>query len=261
VVNATVPVHYRIRDVLAYLRNFHQPEAMLQTLTERELARFLQTRSLASLLGPARVQAGTELRRRLQEAADAARLGVEILFFDLEGLHPPEQVALQFHEVVKAMQEAALKAEQAQQERLKVLAEAAGTAEQADRLYTALEALENLRRSGAPAGEAAAQELRCEELLRLAGGQIAVKLAEAQAARVERTNAVRGEAERFRIECEAHARAPAFYRARRYLQALEEGLAAARKYLILARREKLVLRLDLKETELDVPPVKMLEKE
>jgi hypothetical protein len=37
---------------------------------------------------------------------------------------------------------------------------------------------------------------------------------------------------------------------RRYLEVLSDGLSSARKYMVLGDREKLTIRLDLKDTDI-----------
>jgi regulator of protease activity HflC (stomatin/prohibitin superfamily) len=79
-------------------------------------------------------------------------------------------------------------------------------------------------------------------------GQAAVVLANAQAARWERELRAAGEVARVLNERSAYAVAPEIYKARRYLQVVQEGIRGARKYLLGFDPASLHLRLEAQET-------------
>jgi regulator of protease activity HflC (stomatin/prohibitin superfamily) len=252
--NAYLPVQWRIKEnglrdyALSCVPDPQDPSEneRLRDIAEAEITRYFLAHDVDQLLGPGRAEAGAALRRRIQEAADQARLGVEVVFVGMSGLHPPAEgeVASKFHEPVLAQQERQIMLEEARQYRTQVLTEAAGSMDQAERL---LAGIRDAREAGLTP--------EVLGLLQSSGGQVARKISEARAFRWTYENAARAEAERFSKELLAQAQAPRVYRQRRYLEVLSEGLANARKYLLIANRDRLTIRLDLKDTDVDLPKV------
>jgi membrane protease subunit HflK len=257
-VNAYIPVQWRIKEdgLLDYAQthDLRKPfdDSRLQDLAEAQITRYFLSCDVDQLLGPRRGEAGALLRRRLQEDADREKLGIEVVFVGMSGLHPPAEgeVATKFHEPVIARQEAAIALEEARIQRIKALTEATGSVEQAERILAGIQAL---RAPELKPEELARREEALLALLQTAGGQVARKIAEARAFRWTYENGARAEAERFSKELLAQVQSPHVYRMRRYLEVLAEGLADARKYLLIADRDHLTIRLDLKDTETEVP--------
>lgn len=258
---AEVFLNFRIKDLVAYSRHQKDPEAALVALAERETARVLLAGDEDTWLGPERAALGPKLRELLQAEADRERLGLDVVFVGMAGIHPPQEVAEAFHRVVQAHQEREARIEVALREAIGKLAAAAGTPELARSIGTEIERLETLRQSQGDAAALAAQETKIEALLQAAGGEASKRIAEARAYRHERENAERAKAERFERELLAYARAPRLYRMRRYLEVLADGLAERRKYLLLADRRNLTVRFDLKDQGAELAPVNMQSKE
>jgi membrane protease subunit HflK len=78
---------------------------VLENLASREVTRYLAGVDFFEFLSEGREEAAAELRRRMQNAADEAGLGVNILFVGLQGVHPPVKVGKDFNAVVAALQE------------------------------------------------------------------------------------------------------------------------------------------------------------
>jgi regulator of protease activity HflC (stomatin/prohibitin superfamily) len=104
-VSAKVPVQYAIRDLQAWAYNNASPTNLMEKLATREVVRYLVSVDLKEVMGPGRQEAGEELRRRIQQAADALNLGVDILYVGIEGIHPPVKVAPEYEAVVGALQQ------------------------------------------------------------------------------------------------------------------------------------------------------------
>jgi len=104
-VSAKVPVHYTIRDLEAWAYKHSSPSNLLEELATREVVRYLVSVDLSDIMAPGRQQAGEELRVRIQKAADALDLGVDILYAGVQGIHPPVKVAPEYEAVVGAMQQ------------------------------------------------------------------------------------------------------------------------------------------------------------
>lgn len=262
---ADARIQYRIKDLPRYAQAGSRAsvEAWLKCAAERALTLQLYGLTEGEMLGPARLRAGEELRTRLQQMADTAGgtgLGIEVLFAGLVEVHPHAKAAGAFHESVRAMQEKETRIEEARRDRIRILCEAAGSPEYADLLIAEVEKLDALKRENAPAAAVTAQELALEKRMREGAGQAAEELARAEADRWSRENVERGNAERFLKEVLAQQHAPRYFAARRYLEVLAEGLAEARKYVLVAERERLTIRMDFKDQDLnlplDVPPAK-----
>lgn len=104
--SVNIPVHYEVNDLRAYAYEHRDAGALLQNLANSELTRYLVSVDLYDIMGPGRSAATVELQRRIQARADAAKLGVRVLFVGLHGIHPPVKIAPEFEKVIGAIQEA-----------------------------------------------------------------------------------------------------------------------------------------------------------
>jgi len=95
-------VTYRIRDPAAYALDFQNPREALDALAYRRLMLDTVALDLDRLLSADREAFAQGFARRLQEACDAAGLGVEILHVGFASLHPPVDVARAYQAVVSA---------------------------------------------------------------------------------------------------------------------------------------------------------------
>jgi regulator of protease activity HflC (stomatin/prohibitin superfamily) len=97
-----VPLHYRIRDAVTYLRHTGDARAALEALGYRELLAITTTHSAFGLMTTDRAGITEALRRNIQAAADRLQLGLEIVFVGLKDVHPPVAVAPAYQDVVSA---------------------------------------------------------------------------------------------------------------------------------------------------------------
>ncbi len=104
--SVSIPIQYQISDLVKYAYNHADPGALLQSIANRELTRYLASVDLYDVMGPGRAEAAETLRQRIQKRADELELGVKILFVGLHGIHPPVKVASNFEEVIGAIEEA-----------------------------------------------------------------------------------------------------------------------------------------------------------
>ncbi|HOX02246.1 MAG TPA: protease modulator HflK [Candidatus Paceibacterota bacterium] len=103
--SVNIPVQYRIQDVRAWAYGHAQPERLLQDIANRVVVSYLVNVDIDQLMTTGRLEAADWLRRQIQDLAQTNRLGIEILFVGLQGIHPPVGVAAAYQEVVGAMQE------------------------------------------------------------------------------------------------------------------------------------------------------------
>lgn len=103
--DAGIPVQYRITDVRAWAYNQADAETFLEQIATREVVRYLASVDLLDIMSVGRGQASEDLRRNIQARADELHLGAEILFVGLQDMHPPTSVAAEFEAVNGAAQE------------------------------------------------------------------------------------------------------------------------------------------------------------
>lgn len=100
-----MPVEYRITNLFAYAYEQAEPRKAMEQIAVAALTQELAARDLLDLLGPERAVVAGALKARMQQAAERQRLGVEIVFVGLAGVHPPLGAAEAFESVVGATEE------------------------------------------------------------------------------------------------------------------------------------------------------------
>jgi regulator of protease activity HflC (stomatin/prohibitin superfamily) len=243
-----VPVHYKIRDLHQYLYNHQDSSALLEALCYRELARFAASAKIEpdedlaksdgqkSLLGAGQENACRTLQRRMQEAADAVGLGVEIVFVGMVGVHPPPEVAPNYQEVVAAVQKQKATILTAQAEHNKILTELAGSIEKAESLY---ELVRQISKANQTSDSTAAETLmkQLEAMVHQTDGKLFSTLRQAEAYSFERVARAKGEGLRFAGQVKANQASSELFQRFRRLQILEEALPSIRKYVVASGSE------------------------
>ena len=267
VVRAAVPVHYRIKDLYAFLYNFSDwrdplaedrrtdAEKMVEAICYRELVQFAASAKVEtegdqlslvgrkSILGAGREAAAEELKQRMQAMVDRIGLGVEIVLVNLQGLHPPPELAEAYQSVIAAVQEkqAAVLAARAASNR--VLTELAGSIEQTNTLLEL-----GRREQGQTPATSGVAERELREVLEKAGGEAYETLRDALAYHFERVKLAEAIGRQFDDQVYAFDRAPTIYTHLQRLQVLEEGLQKGRKYVVVADEgNQRVFIVDLEE--------------
>jgi len=219
------------------------PDPLLRDVATRVVSRYLLRHDIDAWIGSARVNAGDELRGLVQKAADEQKLGVEVMAVAVASIHPPQEVAKDFHNVISAEQEKQTTIEKAHQEAIEKLSQVAGSAAIADELVREIRAAEE-----SPQVDPKRVE-RIEKLLAEAGGEAAATIAQARGYRWQRENTSRGEAQRFSSLVTAYHQSPSYFQSRYYMEVLTEGLTRARKLIIASERRDLTIRGDMKDAE------------
>ena len=101
---AHIPLYYKVQDLYKYQYRHNNPGKTLANLATRELLRYMAASDFTEVLGGKRHEAGNVLRERIQEAANAEDLGVDIVFVSLAGLHPPVSVGAAYDNVEAAQE-------------------------------------------------------------------------------------------------------------------------------------------------------------
>lgn len=263
-VNVEVFVDYRIENLKAYVTaaraasrsadaaeagNMGGVDRVLRDLSELELSRYLYRRDIDGWLATGRRTAGGDLRRLIQSKAEARGLGVRVVAVSVASIHPPQTVADAFHRPIEAEQRRLATIENARREAIRTLVQAAGTRRVAERIRREIEVKDAMEAEGAGSDRLREQRERIEALVLAAGGEAAELIAEARAQRWQTENTERGRAALFNQQRLAYAASPGYYRLQAYLEALEAGLGAARKFVLLADRERTTLRFDFKDID------------
>ncbi|MCH9022963.1 MAG: protease modulator HflK [Planctomycetes bacterium] len=102
-------IHYRISDLSQYGygqdRCYKDPRGLLEAVCYREVLHYAARSDVDSLLGPGRHKTTQDLRGLIQRKVDQEKMGIEIVFVGLVGVHPPIEVAEEYEKVVAAVQE------------------------------------------------------------------------------------------------------------------------------------------------------------
>jgi regulator of protease activity HflC (stomatin/prohibitin superfamily) len=239
---ANVPVQYRIKDIYSYIYNHKEPGRVLEAICYRQLAKFAASAKVEvdteadleqSLLGAGRAQAKEVLTSRIQQSADEAGLGVEIVFVGLQGIHPPPEVAKDYQKVVGAVQEKQVLVLVARAVRNKVLGTLVGSVQEASEIC---ELVSEYIQAEEKNDEQKVQKLgkKLDDAFAQAGGEIFKTLKEAQSYSYQKAITARAAGERFVGQLKAYKAAPQIYTRQQRLSVLEESLEDIRKYVVVA---------------------------
>ncbi len=102
------PIQYRIRHdgVMRFAYENFNPVTTLRRIGQQAATACLASSSMLELMSSDRLTAQRAIKRRIQELADAHRLGIEIVSVTILDAHPPiEKVAPAYQEVIGAMEQ------------------------------------------------------------------------------------------------------------------------------------------------------------
>ncbi|MFG0330648.1 MAG: SPFH domain-containing protein [Phycisphaerales bacterium] len=249
VLNAEVPVHYRIKtgmddapgggqrpgliNYVEFVAGERNRDELLTALATRIVHRYAASLRIDEILGDRRADMPNELQQLIQAELDAMHAGLEVVFVGVAGIHPPvgEELGVveAFEEVLKAREEREASIQEARAEAIKALSEVAGDEQTARRLVEEIERLETLRIGS---DEYAEQEQVVANLLVAAGGTAATTLYDAKARRWEMTMGQWARTIRHNSRLARFIAAPDLYMAREYYGRLVEALAAQKVFIV-----------------------------
>ena len=217
-----------------------RPVALLTATAQKLLNAMIAGRQVDDLLGTGRIAAADEMLRKLRDRMAPYGIAVrDVLLYDV---HPPKdsEVAAAFLDQVNALQSQQTELENAQRDAIGTLAAAAGSRGEALRIEAAIRELNQMRsqnRDGDDAdGETQEQVLEQQALInRLidqAGGEAARTLADARQSRWRIALDEKAQGDRFAFELAAYERAPQYFQARYYLEAVADAFAQANRRVI-----------------------------
>ncbi|MEO0814760.1 MAG: protease modulator HflK, partial [Myxococcota bacterium] len=113
-ITVNAELQYRIGDVHEWLYGTQNPSTALETLSYQVLMDATVNESLAGVLSSDIGDFSTRMVEAIQTRSDLHRLGIEVVSFNLRGLHPPVAVATDYQAVVAAQIEQGTRTMQAQ---------------------------------------------------------------------------------------------------------------------------------------------------
>ena len=256
-VAADVVVQYRVRDLLSFLEGSLSPREALVVLTQQEVSRYFGSHALDELLTRGRTAGGPELERAIQGRADALGLGLDIVGVAITTLRPPGgKVARAFHRQIGAQQDRETLIQGGRKQAVTTLARVAGSVELSSQINAAIVELDALRTGSDTATDGTAtaklvaeRELEITRLLGEARGEAAELIHAARGYRWSKAIGERSARERFAGELLAFEKSPDYYRVRRFLEVLADGLAERRKFVIAGEHGDLpVLQMDFSDS-------------
>lgn len=253
-----VPLHYAIkRDGLEQYEKLAPPEMrddLLKSVAQRELMQFVSGLSVDDLLSARREQLQGEIRQRINKAFDDMHSGVEVLFVGVDGLHPPQETAPSFEQVVGAEQKYHALLKTAEGDSIKTLTDAAGSVELADAIVKELDVLSAMDPTvdGKSNPALVEQRLKIRKLVEAAGGKAATLLLDASAERWQKHMGARAALSAYRGQLGAYRAAPGIYRAGLYLEALRSAMADARVFVTDSKNLKIRTNFEDRENVADI---------
>jgi|GEM_PF-549524 len=256
-------------NLWSYVNSAVSPEAVLQTVAERELANYFATHDITHLLADGRADVGNPesgLAGKIQSVIDAhdngRGLGLQIVHVALTSVHPPqgEEVAASFHNKINASYEKEVATYGAKKTQTSTLAEVAGSVEAAEDIKELIVAYRAKQQEiqKLPVKSQDRQTLQDElDLERVAilrrmeasGGLAAQELTNARAKRWEIVTAEATAAARFLAELTAYNAAPAgYFETRMFYEVLARQLPSKRVYIDATNGQSPAnFRLDLED--------------
>ena len=241
-INANLPVQYKVKDLYSFLYNHDEPERALESICYRELARFAASAKVEvsdeagleqSLFGAGRARAKKILSGTIQAAADKAELGVEIVFVGIQAIHPPAEVAADYQRVIGAIQYKKAIILQADAEHNRILSTLAGSVPDADKLHNLVVEYQQAKENN-QSEQIEKMEHDLDSAFEEARGSIFSTLRQAKSYAFEKQTLARATGERFADQLKAYRASKDFYMQQQRLSVFEEVLNNVRKYVVVA---------------------------
>lgn len=240
---AVAVVDYRVRDVQKFNYDYAQGDQLVKDLAQRELVQYAASVDQEQFLSAGRESGSALMLQHIQDEADRLDLGVDILLVQLLGVHPAQEVAKAYHDVVGAEQEREGSLQDALKEQNETLTGAVGDVRLARELADAINNVEALSGSTAPEDQAklADAKSRRDMLMSRSAGQVSKIVADAEAEQTRVSNEARGRVEEYRKQVVSYRAAPKYYVWTTYFDRVADQLAEARKFLVAYKKKRDVM--------------------
>lgn len=237
-VSVVVPLYYRVDDFSKFeaFADAEQRDALIMSIGRREALRILAQQDLDRVLGAGRAEIADQVRQsveaRLKELNGGQGIGISVAFVGIENVHPPKDTAKSFENMVQATYDRSSAVLQSESEANDKLIQVAGSVEKARGIVTAIERLNEARKSGAAPERITALELEVQDLVVKAGGSSAAIIQKARSDRWVRHMAARAQSESYQGQIAGFRASPEVYASKIYFQTMRDALANSRLYIV-----------------------------
>lgn len=240
ILRVALTMQYQIKSAKDWISTYEDPEAMLKAIASQELTHHCSFQTVEGLLGKERGRIEKELWKNIEAEAERFNLGVKIHWLALQGIHPPEETAEAFQDVIGAEQKRVASIRSARADYNKRLSEVAGNVDKAEALHAAIE---RVNRVVTDTGSSEADRLAARDEVRTlfygdadrkippVGGEASGIITAARAERWNLENTAHGEASLFEAMVALKNVSPRIFYLRERLQAMAEGMSGIRKYV------------------------------
>jgi len=128
IIDINLVVQYRIKDSVAFLFNVEQPFRLIKNVAETVIRGIVGSKKIDEALTTGKAEIQVLAAEQIQSLLDNYGSGMEVVTVQLQDVHPPEQVAASFKDVVSAREDKERMINEAQGYRNSVIPEARGRA-------------------------------------------------------------------------------------------------------------------------------------
>lgn len=130
IVDMNLVVQYRIMDSVQYLFNVRRPHKLIRDAAETVIRGITGSKKIDEALTTGKAEIQVLAKDQIQALLDKYKSGLQVVTIQLQAVHPPEQVADSFKDVVRAREDKERMINEAQGYRNAVIPEARGQAAQ-----------------------------------------------------------------------------------------------------------------------------------
>ena len=130
IVDMNLVVQYRIMDSVQYLFNVRRPHKLIRDAAETVIRGITGSKKIDEALTTGKAEIQVLAKDQIQALLDKYKSGLQVVTIQLQNVHPPEQVADSFKDVVRAREDKERMINEAQGYRNAVIPEARGQAAQ-----------------------------------------------------------------------------------------------------------------------------------
>ena len=130
IVDINFVVQYRIMDSVQYLFNVRRPHKLIRDSAETVIRGITGSKKIDEALTTGKAEIQVLAKDKIQALLDKYKSGLQVVTIQLQAVHPPEQVADSFKDVVRAREDKERLINEAQGYRNAVIPEARGQAAQ-----------------------------------------------------------------------------------------------------------------------------------
>ena len=130
IIDINLVVQYKVMDSVSYLFNIRRVHKLVRNVSETIVRAIVGSRNIDEALTTGKAVIQITAQEQIQTLLDKHKSGVQIVTIQLQDVHPPEQVASAFKDVVSAREDKERMINEAQGYRNAVIPEARGQAAQ-----------------------------------------------------------------------------------------------------------------------------------